>query len=97
MAQLLVNLLVWSRPARRFVGLSTGNSLENVQVILHVLQCAVIWKSGEARTDGLFGCHWTLPPSYHRRKLPRDQPHGRAKPGALSGGPITLHNKGLCI
>src|ERR1051326_4264666 len=56
-AKLRGHSLMWDQPAGSFIGLSTCNRLHNVQVILDVIQRAVVWKSSEQCPDLFLGCH----------------------------------------
>ena len=67
MAQLFVDLLVWNRTARFFVGLAARKGLQDIEVVLHVIKRAVVRESSQERANGLFSGHdlaFNLPTAY---------------------------------
>jgi hypothetical protein len=54
-SQLFVDLLVWNRTARLFVSLAPRKCLQDVQVVLHFVEGAVVREASQQGADHSFG------------------------------------------
>lgn len=59
-AQLCVNLLVGNGPTCFLVRLATGDGLHDVQMVLHVIETAIVRETIQERADSVFGSHSNL-------------------------------------
>lgn len=86
-AQRCVNLLVRNGPTGFFVGLTTGDGLHHREMVLHVVEAAVVRKTIEERVYRVFACH-----DYPN---PRTSPSTRASDRELNGLDSATRPRGM--